>query len=78
VGGSNTRNLFLSQSSKNDMSFLLPLKLFLQYNGEMAQKVYTHVSKCKNYKIKGEKTKIRTYPLPRCPNLPLKSARKHY
>jgi hypothetical protein len=28
--------------------------------GEVAQTVYTHVSKCKNYKIKGEKKKKKT------------------
>jgi hypothetical protein len=31
--------------------------------GEVAQTMYTHVSKCKNDKIKGEKKKKGTIPL---------------
>jgi hypothetical protein len=77
VHGNNTKNLsvWLSQNSKNAMSFLLFFMFSIQQNqktigqnrfcleagtcgrgcgcwGDVAQAMYTHVSKCKNDKIK--------------------------
>jgi hypothetical protein len=74
VHGSNSGNLFvklsLSQTSKNDMSFLLSLMFSLQNlgkkrvehvlpgkEGEVAQTMYIHESKCKISQIKRKKDK---------------------